>query len=174
MKPKSEIIVLMLLSIIFWTSSASADDSEISQSTMKGLNGVYVLVESIQPNIQRYAQKAELSTVQIKRDVERRLTASGIRTLTRDEWLKTTGRPVLYININTHETEKYWYAYDIKLELRQIVSLEIDPKVKTLADTWSINITGVANIGNLNVIKKDADILLTRFIQVYRSVKKHK
>lgn len=171
-KHKTAIAILILT--IVWPASVLADDSELSRSTMSGLSGIHVLVESIQPNIQKHAQKAELSTVQIKKDAERQLIAAGIMTLSREEWLKASGRPVLYININTHETGKYWYAYDIKMELRQIVSLEINPKIKTLADTWSINITGVANIGNLDLIKKDADLLLARFIQVYRSMNKYK
>lgn len=171
---KLKIIIVILLSAIFWSSLAPADDSETSRSTLSGLKGVYVLVENIQPNIQKYAQKAELNSGQMKKDMERRLNASGIKTMSRDEWLKAKGRPVLYINVNTHETEKYWYAYDIKYELRQIVSLENNPRIKTLADTWSVNITGMTNIGNLNVIRKDADVLLERFIQAFKSVNGHK
>jgi len=174
MKGRNQLIIIIAIMVIFRSVPLHADDSEISRSTMSGLSGIHVLVESIQPNIQKYAQKAELSTTQIKNDAERQLAASGIRTLSSEEWLKAPGRPVLYININTHETGKYWYAYDIKLELRQIVSLEINPKIKTLADTWSVNITGVANIGNLDLIKKDANILLARFIQVYRTMNKRK
>ncbi|PKN17321.1 MAG: hypothetical protein CVU71_16190 [Deltaproteobacteria bacterium HGW-Deltaproteobacteria-6] len=167
-------VIAILLSALFWSTYAPADDSEISRSTLTGLKGVYVLVENIQPNIQKYAQKAGLSTEQIKKNIEKKLFAAGIRTLSRDEWLKLAGRPVLYVNINTHETEKYWYAYDIKCEFRQIVSLEVNPKVKTLANTWSVNITGMTNIGNLHLIKKDADVLLERFIQAHRSVNRRK
>jgi hypothetical protein len=174
MTSKSKLVIGILMSAIFWSASVSADDSEISRATLSGLNRIYILIENIQPNIQKYGQRADLNTVQLKKDIENRLNSSGIRTMSRDEWLRVTGRPVLYININTHETEKYWYAYDIKLELRQIVSLEANPKVKTLADTWSINITGVANIGNLNVIKKDVDVLLEQFIRAHLSANKHK
>lgn len=174
MKRRRETMMTILLTIIFCSFSVSADDSETSRSTLSGLKGIYVLIENIQPNIQKYAQKSDLSTLQMKKDIEVRLIAAGIRTLSREEWLKSAGRPVLYLNINTHETEKYWYAYDIKLELRQIVSLEMNPKIKTLADTWSINITGMTNIGNLHVMKKDTDHLLDRFIQVYRSMNKQK
>jgi hypothetical protein len=170
MELKSKLLTTVFVSLIFWSSQINAEDSVITRNTLAGLSSIYVLVENIQPNIQKYARKAELNSVQLKKEIESQLNASGIKTMSRDEWLKAPGRPVLYININTHETEKYWYAYDIKLELRQIVYLEINPKVKTLADTWSINITGVANIGNLNVIKKDEDVLLDRFIQAYKSV----
>jgi hypothetical protein len=167
---KDKLFGAILISAIFCSATLYAEDSVVSRGTLAGLNGIYVLVENIQPNIQQYAQKAGLSSMQIQKDFESRLNAMRIRTMSRDEWLKAPGRPVLYININTHETEKYWYAYDIKFELRQMVYLEVNPKIKTLADTWSVNITGVANIGNLNVIKKDAAVLLEQFIQAYRTV----
>jgi hypothetical protein len=174
MKKKNQFIISTVMMVLSWSMPLYAEDSQVSRGTLAGLPRIYVLVENIQPNIQKYSQNAGLTTTQLQRDIEKSLTAAGIRTMTRDEWLKALGRPVLYLNINTHETEKYWYAYDIKLELRQIVHLEANPKVKTLADTWSINITGMANIGNLNVVTKDTSILLDRFIQAYRSANKRK
>ena len=36
--------------------------------------------------------------------------------------------------------------------------------------TWSLNITGQANIGTLNVIRKDAGVMVGRFVQAYRGV----
>ena len=58
------------------------------------------------------------------------------------------------------------------MELRQIVCLEQDPKVKTLADTWSINITGVTHVGNLGLIKKDSMVLLEKFVKAYAAANK--
>lgn len=174
MTRKNQISIFFAIVIISWALPLYADDSPVSRTTLTGIPRIYVLVENIQPNIQKYSQKSGLTTAQLQRDIEKSLNAVGIRTMSREEWLKATGRPVLYVNINTHETEKYWYAYDIKLELRQIVHLEVNPKIKTLADTWSVNITGMANIGNLNVITKDTFILLERFIHAYRSANKRK
>jgi hypothetical protein len=149
-----------------------AEDSQISRSTLAGLQNISILVENIQPNIQQYAQKSGLDADQIRRDIEHRLRAAGIGTVSGDDWLKMPGRPVLYVNINTHETEKYWYAYDIQLQQRQIVYLEANPKIRTLADTWSINMTGIASIGNLHIIRNDVLVLVEKFIQAYRSVNK--
>jgi hypothetical protein len=136
---------------------------------MTGLQGVNVMVEDLQPNMQKYARKFGLAQEQLKRDVEQKLQKSGITILTQENWLKTLGRPVLYVNINTHEYEKYWYAYDIKVELKQIVYMEANPKVKTLASTWSISMTGIANIGTLNTIRDSLGSLVNRFIDAYLS-----
>jgi len=55
--------------------------------------------------------------------VENRLQKAGIRSLSWDEIVKTQGSPVLYVCVNTHEYEKFWYAYDIGVEVRQLVTL---------------------------------------------------
>lgn len=166
------LVTLFLLTII--SSSLFAIDSELTRQTMTGLQGVNVMVEDLQPNMQKYARKFGLVQEQLKRDVEQKLQKSGITILTQENWLKTLGRPVLYVNINTHEYEKYWYAYDIKVELKQIVYMEANPKVKTLASTWSISMTGIANIGTLNTIRDNLGSLVNRFIDAYLSANTNK
>lgn len=162
-------IFLLTFFILITGLPAFGVDAELTRQTIKGLEGVNVIVEDIQPNVQKYAQRAGIAKEQIQKDVETKLKSNGIKVLTKDEWLKTPGRPVLYVNINTHETEKYWYAYNVWLELKQVVSLEANPSIKTLASTWSINITGVANIGTLGVIKNAVDGLVSRFISALKS-----
>ena len=158
--------------LAFLAGSARAEDSDVSRATLAGLQGVSVIVEDLQPSVLKYAAKSGLSKAQIQQDTEALLRGNGIRVLAGDEWMKTPGRPLLYVSINTHETEKYWYAYDIKVELRQMATLDANPQMKTLAVTWSLNITGQANIGTLNVIRKDAGVMVGRFVQAYRVVNK--
>ena len=163
--------VALILSA-FFALPVFAEDSAASRATLAGLQGVGVVVEEVQPNIQKYAAKFGLSGAQIRQDVTQKLQAGGIRVVEGNEWLTIPGRPVLCVNVNTHETEKYWYAYDIKIELRQMAVLEANPQAKTLAATWSLNITGQANIGNLNLIRQDVGALAGRFVQAYRAVNK--
>jgi len=165
------VVVLGLL----WAVNAFAIDSEHSRLTLKGLKGVHVIVEDLQPNVlkyEKYIRKNRLDRDVLKADVEAALKNAGVRVLTWQEMLRTKGQPVLYLNVNTHESEKYWYAYDARVELRQVVSLEINPKMKTMVSTWSLNATGVANIGNLNVIKNDAMMLVGKFVTAYKMVNK--
>ena len=159
------LVGIALIMSAFLTLPVLAEDSEVSRATLARLQGVRVVVEELQPNVQQYAAKFDLSSAQIRRDVGQKLQEGGLRVVEGNEWLKLPGRPVLCVNVNTHETEKYWYAYDIKIELRQIVSLEANSKVRTLANTWSISLTGQANIGNLNLIRQDAGVLVGRFVQ---------
>ena len=164
----------IFLAVFFWLLMASsavfAVDSDATRETLRGLQGVYVIVEEIQPNIQKYAVKAGLTKEQLQKDIELRLKEVGIKVLSRDECINTPGKPVLYVSVNTHEAERYWYAYDIKIELQQVVKMEANPKVNTLAATWSMNMTGITNIGSLNIIKGDVEVLLGKFQQAYWAV----
>lgn len=165
-------VSIALILSAFLALPALAEDSEVSRATLAGLQGVSVVVEEVQPNVQKYAARFGLSGAQIRRDVVQKLQEGGIRVAEGNAWLAIPGRPVLCVNINTHETEKYWYAYDIKMELRQLAVLDANPQAKTLAATWSMNITGQANIGNLNLIRQDVGALAGRFVGAYKAVNK--
>ena len=154
--------------------SASAVDSEQARKTLAGLPGVYVLVEELQPNIQKYASKFELDKVSLQKSTESRLREAGIRVLGREEWLKTPGRPVLYVNVNTHEQEKYWFAYNVEVELQQIAAMEANPAIKSLVGTWSVNIAGAVNIGTINALQDRVKNLLDIFIKAYLSINPQK
>ena len=152
-----------------------AEDSAVTRQTLKGITGVSIIVEDMQPNLLKYEKSTKNFTVtkaQIRRDVEQRLKNTGIKVLTPEVWKDTPGCPVLYVNVNTHESEKYRFAYNIQLELRQVVSLVANPQIRTLTPTWGINITGVAHIGTLALISKDLGVLLDRFIQAHAAVNK--
>ena len=174
MKQRLFLMLAVVSFFVFSVGQAGAEDADVSRATLSGLRGVGIFVENNQQNVQKYAQKAGIDREAIQRETERRLGAAGIRVVAGDEWLRTPGNPFLYLSINTHETEKYWYAYDIKVEVRQVVYLEANPKVRTMATTWSMNMTGSANIGNLHIIRNDAMVLVERFIAAYRAVNKGK
>jgi len=167
---KVSLSLAIITACLLLSKSVVASDSDSSRQTLSGIKGVYVLVEDLQPNIKKSASRSNFSTEQLQKDVELRLKKAVITVLNRDEWLKTPGQPVLYINVNTHEREKYWWAYDIKLELQQIASLEANPKVKALVNTWSVNMTGIVNIGTLNTLTDQVKTLTDIFIKAYRSV----
>jgi len=169
---------LLMIAVVFFflmvlgNTPVIAEDSETSRATLAGLQGTAVIIEDLQPNVQKYASKSGLTKEQILRDVSQRLSTAGIRMVTGNEWQKIPGQPMLYININTHETEKYWFAYDVRVALRQMATLDSNPHLKTFATTWSLNITGQANIGTLHLIRQDAGVMVDRFVQAYRLANK--
>ncbi|HVN96743.1 MAG TPA: hypothetical protein VMT62_09960 [Syntrophorhabdaceae bacterium] len=166
------IITISCALIIFATASGAlfAIDSELTRQTLVNVKGVSVVIEELQPDIQKYAPRFGLTKGELQKDIEERLAKSGLAVLKQEQWLKTSGRPILYISINTHESEKYWYAYTIIVDFRQLVTLEASPNMKTLASTWSVDMAGVANIGNLNLIRNNVGVLVDRFIEARQSI----
>jgi hypothetical protein len=169
MKQTFHVLVIAAAMVMLAIGSASALDSEQTRKTLVGLQGVYVLVEELQPNIQKYASKSDLDKGSLQKSAESQLREAGIRVLAREEWLKTVGRPVLYINVNTHEQEKYWFAYNVEVELQQVAAMEANPAIKSLVGTWSVNIAGMVNIGTVNALKERVKNLLDIFITAYLS-----
>ena len=168
MKKQFAFSLAALLVLAGMKASVFAIDSDLTRLTLRGLPGVTVVVEELQPDLKKYGQKSGLQREAIKADAESVLKKAGIPALTYDQWLKTRGRPFLYIVINTHEYEKYWYAYDLRVELKQRVLLEANPTVVAMASTWSINMTGNTHVGKLGELKKNLDSLLERFISACR------
>jgi hypothetical protein len=162
-------IFIVIISLgAFIAMPGFAEDSDMTRTTLAGLYALKVSVEEMQPNIRPYAIKNGLTAKQLQSEIEQKLTKYGMKIISGDAWLAIPGRPILYVNINTHEMEKYWYAYNAKVEFRQLVHLDANPNIKTLAATWVLNITGIANIGNMNVIKDDLMVLVERFLTAYR------
>lgn len=170
---KCLILLGSLLCLLVLVPEGNAVDFEQTRQTLSNIPGFMVVIEELQPCLLKYKpylQKFGLNKDQLQNDVEKQLKAAGIKILSSSEWQKTRGNPILYININTHEKERFSFAYDVRVEIQQVVAPEANPKTRIMATTWSINITGMADIGTLSLIQKDLTAMVDRFIQAYRAV----
>ncbi|MEN6317420.1 MAG: hypothetical protein ABFD82_01505 [Syntrophaceae bacterium] len=163
-------IIVGFIMFCFTVLEVWAVDSESTRQTLKKIQGVMVITEELQPNLTKYVKKNIPSKDVLQMAVELRLKKAGVKVLTYDEWMKSPGRPILYVNINTHEHEKYWFVYNVSLDLQQVVFLESNPKSRALASTWSINVTGITNIGSLGAIQYNILYLVDQFIGAYKLV----
>ena len=83
--------IVGLLGFLLATMRPSAAiDSDASRDTLAGLQCVSVVVEDLQPNIQKYAQRVGLLKDQIRTELESKLSGEGTRVLSYDAWLKST------------------------------------------------------------------------------------
>ncbi len=166
------IFVGLVISLGLWLcTEASAVDSELTRRTLRGLPGVSVIVEDLQPGFKECARKFGFGASQIEKDAVMAMEKSGIKVLGRETWLKTPGRPLLYININTHD-DRFRFVYDIRVELRQIVAMEANPQTKTLASTWSLDMTGTVDVEKPDGVRRNVGILVDRFVSAYQSANK--
>ncbi len=88
----SQIIYTIVLLIIL-PATAWGVDNNWSRETLRGIKGVFLIVEAAEPEIER----AGLTQRQIKTDVEQKLRLAGLNVLAPDEATKAPGRPWLAV-----------------------------------------------------------------------------
>ena len=163
--------ILVLFAGIFgvacWAALASAT-ADFERASLVGLKGVYVVV-----GIDSGAEKYGLTEQTLQTDVELRLRRSSIKVLSKDEWLKTPGLPLLDITVavKTHSTPelKGVLAMYIDISFVQSVLLTRDQtKSSPGAITWrksGIYLGGLYKIiDSREIVKKD---YIDKFINDY-------
>ena len=151
--------------LLLAASAATAGDDEFSRPSLKGLKGVYVLVEPLEAEVERDG----LNQTSIQTDVELRLRQAGIKVLTEAERLAAPGTPFLYVLVNAKSGSPY--AFSINVELCQDVRLDRDPSMQISgATTWSVTAVGTVGRNNLRDIRDMVKDYVDRFINAYLSV----
>ena len=158
---------VMVFTLAKWGPFVFAHDDEFNRPTLRGLKGVYVLVEQLRPEIER----GGLSKNQIQTDVELKLRMAGIKVLSKEESFDAPGRPWLYVNVNAFKAEDIGaYVYHVLVELNQDVYLARRPPdfTKYKTSTWSVSYLGIkSKLGDIRASVKD---LVDMFINAYLSV----
>lgn len=159
--------LVVLFGFIGLSASRSwANDGQYERATLRGLQGVSVLVEGMDTD----AQRIGLSPGQVQTDVELRLRQAGIPVLTQKEWLEAPGVPFLYVHVPVLLlSEGLAAVYHIAVELHQVASLET-VAYRTAVSTWSAE--GLGSVDNLHFDSVRQHILrqVDRFINAYLSV----
>jgi hypothetical protein len=84
-----------VFAMICLVPSATVADNEFERESLKGLQGVGVLIE----NLNADAERAGLDSSTLTTDVELRLRQAGIVVLSRAERVRAPGSPYLYVNV---------------------------------------------------------------------------
>lgn len=162
------VIVGVILHFVLsnFSSYAIASDAQYNRASLRGLQGLYVSVEGLSPEIQKDGLTEDL----IRRDVESKLRMAGIRPLSKEEWFDVMGSPHLNVNVNAlilRETKEY--IYSIHLTFRQNVYPVREPILVLGATTWSVGgIIGITH--GLDKIRASVRGQVDEFIRAYLSV----
>ena len=155
-----------VLSILYLSSLVMAYDIKVSQQSFRGLKGIYVFVENLNPQI----EKDGLTRDSIKRDVESMLRHAKIKILSKAEWFEVTGSPYLYLNANVLKLpDSKEYIYSVTIALKQNVYPVREPIEILGAATWSVG--GIIGITpSLDKIREAVREQVNKFIKIYLSV----
>jgi hypothetical protein len=135
------LLVLISLSI---SVNAGAQGSR-HKETLKGLQGIRVVVEMLNPELERDG----LAARQIQVDVELRLRKAGITVYSQDEANKADRPGVLHVMVDAVKGDDFLrnlYAVHTSVELWQVVHLHrLNKSPAFVAATWTIR--GMALVG---------------------------
>jgi hypothetical protein len=111
--------VMAMLMTLGCLDPSLAQTRDQQRESLRGLQGVEVVVEDIKPD----AQMDGLSQESIRATVELILRSKGIRVLTQAERSETVSKPLLYVSVGTDKQASGQYSFSVRVELYQAVSL---------------------------------------------------
>ncbi|MEN6372665.1 MAG: hypothetical protein ABFD64_11710 [Armatimonadota bacterium] len=145
------------------------NDNDPERGSLRGLDGVMVLVEDLRPDIITDGVTVNM----IQNTAEERLKKANIKVLSEAELRKTPGFPYLYININSIKPPGgSGYIYSISLDLYQAVVLDRDSDNKCLASTWETSLIGMAPTSQIKGLTSRITALVDEFVSDYKAVNK--
>ena len=160
---------LITVLLVAATAATSQGDDKYSRESLRGLKGVEVVVENLNPD----AERDGLYKTSIQTDVELRLRQAGIKVLTQTEALAVPGMPYLYICISMFRDadRPKVYIYSDHVGLRQTVRLERDPSIRNVfAATWTTDGVGIAGTAKFSIVRDTIKDDVDKFINAYLSV----
>jgi len=173
-KQLSKIIFILIISLFIHplTSYSEAEleltEEHIRREPLKGIEGVYVLIESLFP----VTKELGITEESLKTKVELKLRLAGIKISSREE-LVLNFYPVLYVDLSTVRWavgDISLYAFNIDITLRETAYIKRNNK-SILAATWKsggIGIHGKQEI--LEQINNMLQVILNRFLNDYLAV----
>jgi len=161
MKLRGVVIGIVFVLLVF-SLQVLATDSPETRQTLKGLGGMYVIVDGVDPEI----EQGGLTKAQIKTDAELKLGFAGIKMV-------SGGGPYLYVRVDVLKLKGEGaytgvYTYEIGIELKQDVILSRDTGIEEFATTWSTGAFGLTP--DLNIIRSTTKDYIDEFISAYLSV----
>ena len=137
------------------------------RQSLRGLNGVEVLVEPFDSDIEQLG----LSTDKIQQDIRQRLEKAGVKVLTERERLATPTAAVLIVRVDTLHDRIGRYFYSTDLLLAQRVKLETHDAPEVTAVTWK-KLGVVSTIADDNLKHLEDQVLrkVDQFIKDYLAV----
>ncbi|MGD2185778.1 MAG: hypothetical protein PVI71_06605 [Desulfobacterales bacterium] len=183
---------LLLLSAVLLTATplmdrGLADDRARERKTLKGIQAVIVKVHSVEAKWRTELKNVGLSESVLQASIEHQLHKAGIQVIAEEASSQSEFEGILNVRLKFNDPEpakkrflsldenqeeiekvdtKKKYLYAIRLNLRQLVSLQRDPSAKAFSITWQTESSGLKR---LTYIKEDIKNLVDVFIQAYTS-----
>jgi hypothetical protein len=159
---------VVVLSLLASTSTALAiGDDKHSRPSLKGLKKLIVVVQIEGPLTEDF-KKVGLTEERIRTGIELKLREAKIDVVYVENVPSDT--PILHVEVNGSKRDGKTFSFLIEVELWQRSFLKRDPKIETMAATWS---AGVFGLGSASTIANDImgliRDLMDSFVKAYFS-----
>jgi hypothetical protein len=157
--------ILILVAVLVTGSPSSAQDTELSRATLKGLTGVHVVVGTFD----EARKRAGFDARTFQTNVELKLRGAGIKVLSKEEMGEAPGMPFLRVRVSAaHGAPGAIAPYAIGIELDQLVLLARNPSLPPrYGTTWSVSKYGAAGVP---FVRKKVRDHTRQFIDAWLSV----
>lgn len=156
-------------------SPCAAEDDEFSRQTLRGLKGIYLLIEEGDPDL----AKAGLTRDMVAGEAEKRLRRIPVQLLTLKESFQETGRPYLEISLLFSKPSTGPYGYLVEVSLNQ----EIRPTRPFHSSvgrgtgilhgqTWRVREAGSLDRDKAPAFVETVGRMVDRFVDAYLAVNK--
>jgi len=175
-KQLSRIIFILIISLFiqpligYSQTELTEELINIRREPLKGIKGIYVVIENIKPEAIELGITREL----LKTEVEPKLRLAGLIIHSREEYLKdSTTVQQLYVNLNILRIifgDIIIYPFNIRIALSETVYIERD-FTRSTAIRWNEASVGATTKENsLKLIREQLKILLDKFLNDYLAV----
>jgi hypothetical protein len=183
---KWQYLILTVIAFII-PNLCYADDRARDRKTLRGIRSVVVKVHAVEAEWKAELEKVGLSESVLQASIEHQLQKAGVSVLSEEDSNQSEFEGILNVRLKFNDPEpakkrflslgdseekievedaKKKYVYAIRLNLRQLVTLQRDPSVKAFSITWQTESVGQRRLA---FIKDDIKRLVDVFIEAYIS-----
>jgi len=160
-------VAAVFVGVLLVVAAPVRADDERQRQTLAGLKGVSIVVEDVNPDV----EKDGLTAATLHTDMEQELRQAGIAVLTENQAARAPGAPHLYLKLSAMKHGAGFYAFHIQLGVRQRVILLRASRGIGFATTWSAtDVLGTVAWANLPSIRDDVMTKVDQFVKAYLAV----
>ena len=134
-----------------------------TSSVLRDVGAIAVVIQELDPD----ATREDFTIDLIRTDIEVELRKAGIRVVDRSQLDDSSGRPYLFLVINTLKGTLNTYTYSMELRFHQNASLTRNPDVTLSVSTWNRSVIGSERGNRLPLLREKIKEMLMPFINEY-------
>ena len=140
-------LIVLLLNLLVLISRVSAiGDDKYSRPSLKGLKKLIVVVQIENPVSDDF-KRVGLTEERIRTGIELKLQEAKIDVIYRENL--PSEAPILHVELNGSKRDGKTFSFLIEVELWQKSFLKRDPKIETMAATWSAGVFGLGSASTI-------------------------